>query len=206
MLTRLVVDLSIRMLLSVSTIARSCQEQSTSTTRKHFCDLHLQLFTHVPRHNPTWNESKFLLVNSLTDNLVLTVMDNNELLKDTEIGSSVFELAKLKEDATQEDLSLPILKDGKQRGELRFDVFYFPVLKPRANESGVEELPESSEFCLRPIFGPIQNYACRCWHRAIHGPPGQRPRQFRSAWRRPERLRQGVPWQFHHPNSHLFSG
>ena len=39
-----------------------------------------------------------------------------------------------------------ILKDGKQRGELLFDVAYFPVLKPQVNESGVEELPESSTF------------------------------------------------------------
>ena len=103
-------------------------------------------------------------------------MDFNEFLKDTEVGSTVFDLAKLKEDATQEDLSLPILKDGKQRGELRFDVFYFPVLKPRVDESGVEELPESSEFCPHcPIFFPIQHCARRRGHRAIHNPPGQRP-------------------------------
>lgn len=98
------------------------------------------------RHNPTWNESKFLLVNNLTDNLVLTIMDYNEFRKDTEIGAAVFELAKLNEDDTQDDLSQPILKDGKQKGELRFDVAYFPVLKPQVNESGVEELPESSTF------------------------------------------------------------
>jgi Ca2+-dependent lipid-binding protein len=98
------------------------------------------------RHNPTWNESKFLLVNNLTGNLVLTIMDYNEFRKDTEIGTTLFELAKLNEDATHDDLSTPILKDGKQRGELRFDVAYFPVLKSQVNESGVEELPESSTF------------------------------------------------------------
>lgn len=118
---------------------------------------HLLLhFFHVRflRHNPTWNEAKFLLVNSLTDNLVLTVMDYNEVRKDTEIGASIFELAKLDADSTQEDLALPILKDGKQKGELRFDVLYFPVLKPHANESGVEELPESSEFGVPCRFHP----------------------------------------------------
>jgi Ca2+-dependent lipid-binding protein len=72
-------------------------------------------------------------------------MDYNEVLKDTEIGACLFELAKLDVDDTQEDLALPILKDGKQKGELRFDVSYFPVLKPQVNQSGVEELPESSE-------------------------------------------------------------
>jgi Ca2+-dependent lipid-binding protein len=72
-------------------------------------------------------------------------MDYNEFRKDTELGATIFELKKLEEDATQEDLCLPILKDGKTKGELRFDVSYFPVLKPHVNESGVEELPESSK-------------------------------------------------------------
>jgi Ca2+-dependent lipid-binding protein len=85
-------------------------------------------------------------------------MDFNELLRDTEVGSTVFELAKLDEDATQENLSPPILKDGKQRGELRFDVLYFPVLKPQVNESGVEELPESSVFCS-PLFLPSSSHS-----------------------------------------------
>lgn len=57
----------------------------------------------------------------------------------------MFELSKLEEDATQEDLEAPILKDGKTRGDLRFDVSYFPVLKPVTNESGVEALPDSSK-------------------------------------------------------------
>jgi Ca2+-dependent lipid-binding protein len=77
-------------------------------------------------------------------------MDYNEHRKDTELGASMFELGKLSEDATQEDLSLPILKDGKEKGELRFDVSYFPVLMPQVGESGVEELPESS--ALPPFF------------------------------------------------------
>lgn len=100
-------------------------------------------------YNPTWNETKLLIINRLTDNLVLTVMDYNEHRKDTELGASIFELSKLDEDATQEDLSLPILKDGKEKGELRFDVSYYPVLKPQVDESGVEELPESGVGIVR---------------------------------------------------------
>lgn len=123
------------------------QKQSGSQAREHSRHSYLHFF-HEPflRHNPTWNESKFLLVNNLTDNLVLTIMDYNEFRKDTEIGATIFDLAKLNEDATHDDLSTTILRDGKQRGELRFDVAYFPVIKPQVNESGVEELPESSKF------------------------------------------------------------
>lgn len=138
----------------------------------------MRIFFHARflRYNPTWNEAKFLLVNSLTDNLVLTVMDYNEVRKDTEIGATLFELAKLDEDSSQEDLSLPILKDGKEKGELRFDVLYFPVLKSQVNQSGVEELPESSEFgALDPHLRHTHNHTCRCGRRPTHASPGQRP-------------------------------
>jgi len=164
MLARLVVERPIHMLLSVSTTVHNWQERSTLSARKHFRDLHVHVFMRVSlRYNPTWNESKFLLVNSLTDNLVLTVMDYNEFRKDTEIGASIFELAQLHDDATREDLSLPILKDGKQRGELRADVLYFPVLKPQVNESGVEELPESSEFCLHCLSSSHPQLRSQVW-------------------------------------------
>ncbi|KAH9081855.1 tricalbin [Lactarius deliciosus] len=106
-------------------------------------------------YNPTWNETKFLLINRLTDNLVLTVMDYNEHRKDTELGTSIFELSKLEEDATQEDLSLPLLKDGKERGELRFDVSYFPVLKPQAASS--LEIPPT--LC-NPIWESATEFLC----------------------------------------------
>lgn len=123
-----------------------------------------------------------MLINRLTDNLVLTVMDYNDHRKDTELGASIFELSKLDEDATQEDLSLPMLKDGKEKGELRFDVSYFPVLKPQVDESGVEELPESStspSFFCDPSLIP----ASRRRYRAIHSSSGQGPRYNQAAYR-----------------------
>jgi Ca2+-dependent lipid-binding protein len=100
-------------------------------------------------------------------------MDYNELFKDTEIGASMFELSKLNEDVTQ-DMATPILKAGKQKGELRFDVSYYPVLKPQTNEPGVEELPESSKFSGHCSFylHQILNHTRRCGYRAIHGSPG----------------------------------
>jgi Ca2+-dependent lipid-binding protein len=137
----------------------------------------VRFFTDVsPRHNPTWNETKFILVNRLTDHLVLTVMDYNEFRKDAEIGASLFELSKLDVDAIQDGLCLPILKDGKTKGELRCDVAYFPVLRPLVNESGVQELPESSKSHL--LSGDLLksiNYAGRRGHRTIHDSSGQGP-------------------------------
>lgn len=93
-------------------------------------------------YNPQWNEvsrfflsrpletadpsilpeqTKFILVNSLTDVLSLALYDYNEHRKDTELGVANFDLNKLKEDSEQEGLNIKILKEGKERGELRFD-------------------------------------------------------------------------------------
>jgi Ca2+-dependent lipid-binding protein len=74
---------------------------------------------------------------------VLNLIDYNEHRKDTPLGATTFELEKLLEDATQEGLELPILKDGKDRGMIRFGINYFPVLKPETVE-GKEILPQTS--------------------------------------------------------------
>jgi len=88
-------------------------------------------------------ETKFLLINSLNESLILNVFDYNEHRKNTLLGTATFELAKLQEDATHEGIETALLKDGKERGELRFDCSYYPVLKP---EEGKEELHDASEF------------------------------------------------------------
>lgn len=84
-----------------------------------------------------------VLVNNLQESLVLSVFDYNDHLPDTELGASSFELAKLLDDASHEGISSNILRDGKDRGELRYDVSYYPVIKP-AMVDGKAELPETS--------------------------------------------------------------
>lgn len=88
-------------------------------------------------------ESKFILVNSLQDPLVLNVMDYNDHRKDTTLGATTFELQQLLDDASIENIQLPILKDGKERGQLRFNLNYYPVLKPELVE-GKEQLQDTS--------------------------------------------------------------
>ncbi|KAG6891051.1 hypothetical protein C0995_014139 [Termitomyces sp. Mi166 len=95
--------------------------------------------------NPTWNETKFVLVNSLQESLVLKLWDYNDHRKDFLMGSTSFELSKLLEDATQEDIRSLILKDGKERGEVRYDVSYYPVLEAAEGE----QLPETSVGIVR---------------------------------------------------------
>ncbi|EED81501.1 predicted protein [Postia placenta Mad-698-R] len=95
--------------------------------------------------NPTWSETKFLLVNSLTESLILSVMDFNDHRKDSEIGSASFDMSKLREDASYEGLEAPILKDGKDKGMIRYDVTFYPVLKSSGDTGGKEELPEDTK-------------------------------------------------------------
>ena len=97
------------------------------------------------RYNPSWNETKFILVNSLSETLCLTVFDWNEHRRDSELGAATYDLIKLNEDAVQEGIEAKVLKDGKERGELRFDLSFYPVLKPQKIDGGKEEeLPDTS--------------------------------------------------------------
>ncbi|KAJ3513052.1 hypothetical protein NLJ89_g3156 [Agrocybe chaxingu] len=100
-------------------------------------------------YNPTWMETKYILVNSLHETLVLSLYDYNDHRKNTLMSSAQFDLAKLQEDSTQEDIVSPLLKDGKERGELRYDVNYFPVLEP---EEGKEEVLDSTVGIVRLVL------------------------------------------------------
>jgi len=101
-------------------------------------------------YNPTWMETKFLLVNSLSESLVLSLYDYNDHRTNTLMGAATFELAELMDDATQEGLTRNLLKDGKERGELKFDVSFYPVLSPKG-ESGVEEIPDTNVGIVRLV-------------------------------------------------------
>lgn len=88
-----------------------------------------------------------MLVNSLHESLILNVMDFNDHRPDTLLGSASFVLEVLEHDATQEDISRAILKDGHDRGELRFDVNFYPIVSPsKTSEGTVQKLPETSKF------------------------------------------------------------
>ncbi|CAE7115005.1 unnamed protein product [Rhizoctonia solani] len=104
-------------------------------------------------YNPHWGEVKFLVINSLTETLNLTLLDHNDHRKDTELGTASFELSALADDATQEGLFRKVLKDGKERGEIKFDVSFFPVLKPQTLDGGkIQPLPETKVGIVRLVI------------------------------------------------------
>ncbi|KAG5648236.1 hypothetical protein DXG03_006194 [Asterophora parasitica] len=81
-------------------------------------------------YNPTWIETRFVLINSLQESLIFNLWDYNEHRKDSHMGAASFELSKLLDDAVLEEVHSKILKDGKERGEVRYDISYYPVLEP----------------------------------------------------------------------------
>ncbi|KAI3622799.1 transmembrane protein [Moniliophthora roreri] len=97
-------------------------------------------------YNPTWMETKFILINNLSENIVFNLYDYNDHRKDSLLGSANFALAQLLDDATHDNVVSPLLIDGKERGELRYDISYYPVLK---KEEGQDDIPDTAVGIVR---------------------------------------------------------
>jgi Ca2+-dependent lipid-binding protein len=79
------------------------------------------------------------------------VLDWNEHRKDNELGTANFDLKALEESPEQEGVVGVVMNDGKERGQLVFDINYFPVIKPKKLDDGTEEpVPETS--CVDASF------------------------------------------------------
>ncbi|EJT98006.1 tricalbin [Dacryopinax primogenitus] len=101
-------------------------------------------------YNPYWGEIKFLLINSLREPLTLGVVDYNEHRKDMNLGTVTWPMESLQDDVEQDEIVGKIMRDGQVRGELQFDVSFFPVLKPQKGPDGeLEPLPDTKTGILR---------------------------------------------------------
>ena len=95
--------------------------------------------------NPRWNETIYVIVNSLTDTLTLQVYDYNEFRKDKDLGTASFSLDRLEEITEHENLQLDVMASGnKHRGQVQADVRFFPVLDGLKLEDGTEQPPPES--------------------------------------------------------------
>ena len=120
---RLAGELPTPMSALTSTAAKNLPAPNTSPTRKFFFVDHQTVHdTIFFSYNPSWNETKFIVVNNLHETLNLATMDFNDHRKDFEIGTTTFDLGRLIENPTHENLTEKILKEGKDKGDLRFDM------------------------------------------------------------------------------------
>jgi Ca2+-dependent lipid-binding protein len=102
--------------------------------------------------NPSFQETHFVLITSLADILSFSVFDYNEHRPDNLLGTVTQELAGLAEDAEQESIVSRVIHGGKDRGELRYDMSYFPVLQPTKNPDGTIEPPQESQTGIVRFF------------------------------------------------------
>ncbi|CDO92223.1 unnamed protein product [Kluyveromyces dobzhanskii CBS 2104] len=84
--------------------------------------------------NPRWNETKYLLVNSLDQKLTLTCFDFNDVRKDATVGSFDIDLSELYQKPAQEHLTKDLLSRGKSKGVLNYSINWFPVIENESPE------------------------------------------------------------------------
>ncbi len=111
-----------------------------------------------------------MLVHSLQDVLDFQVYDYNDHRKDTLMSSASFPFSKLIDDQTHENLTSPLLKEGKTRGELRYDINFFPCIEP---EEGKEEILDSCTSVQAPAMDHSDQKTIlrSCWNCSSHYSP-----------------------------------
>jgi Ca2+-dependent lipid-binding protein len=100
---------------------------------------------------PVWNETKFVLVSALTGILSLTIWDYNEHRRDTNLGVANWELKNLAHDSSIEGIVEKVFAEEKERGEIKFDISFFPVIKPAFVDGKPEPLPETTVGIVRLV-------------------------------------------------------
>lgn len=100
--------------------------------------------------NPTWNETKYILINNLSETLTVSIFDYNDIRKDKLIGVVNIPLETLETDPDQENLNGEVRDGGKPRGALNYQLHWYPVLEGRKLEDGtIEPPPESRTGILK---------------------------------------------------------
>ena len=97
--------------------------------------------------NPVWNETKYILINSLDQKLSMTCWDFNDVRKDQIIGSMEFDMNTLYQTPIIENASKNLLLGSKTKGTLEYSIHYYPVvekakkIEPQeaSNEESMEE-------------------------------------------------------------------
>ena len=82
----------------------------------------------------------------------MTVWDYNDRRNDSNVGTVSFDLKSLADDGEQPGLLGEVILDGKARGQVKYDVNYFPVLKPAKLADGtLEPVPETTSGVVRLV-------------------------------------------------------
>ncbi|KAK6205185.1 C2 domain-containing protein [Scheffersomyces amazonensis] len=87
-------------------------------------------------NKPSWKETVYITVNSLSEPLNITVVDFNDFRKDREVGTIQFDLEPLIGEPKQPSLTAPFIRNNKPVGELQFGLHFMPVLQAQKSADG----------------------------------------------------------------------
>jgi Ca2+-dependent lipid-binding protein len=108
--------------------------------------------------NPRWNETKYILVQNVSEALTLSVFDFNDFRKDKFIGMATYPLESIVTKPDQENLTLEILGGNKSRGSMNASLHWFPVLEGRKLDDGtVEPPPESNTGIVKIVLHQVKD-------------------------------------------------
>lgn len=103
--------------------------------------------------SPQFKETKFILLKEQdigNSFLVMALMDYNDRRPDSRLGAASFQLQTLETQPEQENLSTPVILNGKERGEIQYSLSYYPVIKPKVDANGkAEPLPQTRSGIVR---------------------------------------------------------
>lgn len=92
--------------------------------------------------HPRWQEQKWILLNTVTDSLSLSIFDFNEHRPDSLLGTVNCNLATLLEDSEQLNQVGKIQHEGRERGEVLYSLQFYPALAPKQLEDGTVQEPD----------------------------------------------------------------
>ncbi|CAG8492979.1 2591_t:CDS:10 [Racocetra fulgida] len=105
--------------------------------------------------NPVWDETYYLILTSLNEGLHFEIFDYNEMSRDKPLGKAEFMLSSLLDNPKQEDVTLPVLVEGKPHGEIKIGAIWYPVVE--ATEA--DPAPESNLDPRHSLVGQYNPYA-----------------------------------------------
>lgn len=94
--------------------------------------------------DPVWNETKYILVNSLDQKLIFECYDFNDVRKDELIGSYEFDMTELYQKTVIPHASSKLTVGNKFKGTLNYSINYFPVIRNETQTSNQGPIKTSS--------------------------------------------------------------
>ncbi|WFD25631.1 hypothetical protein MNAN1_000594 [Malassezia nana] len=110
---------------------------------------------------PTFKETKHVLIKELEGLLTLQLMDDKGNRPHTRLGVTQFDLSSLADNPSPGQMNKVITYGDKALGSVQFSIDYFPVMKPEVGPDGLlQPLPETAAGVLRLTLNQARELVC----------------------------------------------